>query len=114
MTRELLELAFQCHPSELVGPGTKRLLRRALAGDVPGVNLQRPDKGRSAPPRDMGPRRFAGEVPDLLAPVLAPGWPPDAEISYWDVFRTCQLVAFTRAFQSARAGSSAARLRETA
>src|SRR5205823_5088277 len=26
-TRELLELAFSCHPAELIGPGTKKLLR---------------------------------------------------------------------------------------
>ena len=57
VTRELLELGFECHPSELVGPGTKRLLRAALAGDVPAINLERPDKGRPrAPARERTPR----------------------------------------------------------
>lgn len=44
-TREVLELALECHPLELLGPLDKRLLRGALAGVVPGDVLQRPDKG---------------------------------------------------------------------
>jgi hypothetical protein len=54
--RAILELAFECHPRELVGPGTKRLLRAALKGDVPPMNLERADRGywttsdRSGPP----------------------------------------------------------------
>jgi len=43
--REVLELALECHPVELVGPGTKKPLRAALGGDVPARNLERPDKG---------------------------------------------------------------------
>lgn len=50
--RAVLELAFQCHPSELYGPGTKKILRRALAGMVPARYLERPDKGHwHRPPR---------------------------------------------------------------
>jgi hypothetical protein len=48
-TREALELAFSCHPRELLGPGTKRLLRDALRGDVPERNLSRADKGVGGP-----------------------------------------------------------------
>ncbi len=43
--REMLELAFQCHPHELLGPGPKRLLRDALGDDVPARNLLRSDAG---------------------------------------------------------------------
>jgi hypothetical protein len=43
--REVLELAYECHPAELYGPGTKRLLRAALDDDVPARNLYRADKG---------------------------------------------------------------------
>ncbi len=43
--REVLELAFQCHPSELLGPGRKRLLRAAVRDDVPARNLFRADNG---------------------------------------------------------------------
>jgi asparagine synthase (glutamine-hydrolysing) len=104
VTRDLLELGFECHPSELVGPGTKRLLRAALAGDVPTVNLDRPDKGHPGPAQDRAPRRWSGEIPGVLDAVLAPGWPPDREIDYWDLHRGRQLVGFARAFESARGG----------
>ncbi|HVF31396.1 MAG TPA: asparagine synthetase B family protein [Acidimicrobiales bacterium] len=43
--RRVLELAHRCHPVERLGPGRKKLLRRALAGDVPAHNLHRADKG---------------------------------------------------------------------
>lgn len=43
--REVLELAFHCHPSELLGPGPKRLLRIALEDDVPPRNLFRAHTG---------------------------------------------------------------------
>lgn len=44
-TRRVMELAIRCHPAELVGPDTKRLLRGALVHDVPHDNLFRVDKG---------------------------------------------------------------------
>ncbi|MEK6328660.1 MAG: asparagine synthase-related protein [Actinomycetota bacterium] len=104
VTRELLELGFECHPSELVGPGTKRLLRAALAADVPAVNLERPDKGRPRSPRGSEFRAWSGEIPGVLDAVLAPGWPPDGKIPYWDVHRGRQLVAFANAFERSRDG----------
>jgi hypothetical protein len=106
VTRELLELGFECHPSELVGPGTKRLLRAALAGDVPAVNLERPDKGRPGPHRGSGTRAWSGEIPGVLYPIFAPGWPPKGEIPYWDVHRGRQLVAFANAFERSQGGRS--------
>jgi asparagine synthetase B (glutamine-hydrolysing) len=48
-SRAMLELAFDCHPWELVGPGTKRLLREGLQGLVPPMNLQRQDRGHWGP-----------------------------------------------------------------
>jgi asparagine synthase (glutamine-hydrolysing) len=104
VTRELLELAFDCHPSELVGPGSKKLLRAGLAGDVPPVNLERPDKGRPGPTRaQYSPRRWSGEIPETLEAVFAPGWPPEQEIEYWDVFRTRQLVVLAKGVERLRA-----------
>lgn len=44
-TREVLELAFRSPARERLGPGTKKLLRRALAEDVPPRHLHRADKG---------------------------------------------------------------------
>jgi asparagine synthase (glutamine-hydrolysing) len=104
VTRELLELAFECHPSELVGPGTKRLLRAALSGDVPRTNLERSDKGRPGPSGVEDRRwRWSGEIPEALEAVLAPGWPPSHEIEYWDLFRTRQLVASVEGVERIRA-----------
>jgi hypothetical protein len=68
---------------------------------VPERNLQRPDKGRAPAEPGQGPRRWSGEIPAALGPVLAPGWPPDREIGYWDAFRTKQLVSFAEAFERA-------------
>ncbi len=102
VSRELLELAFELHPGELVGPGTKLLLRRALVGDVPAANLQRPDKGHpgNPPPRLSQPWR--GALPEALTSVLAADWPPPGELAYWDVFRARQLLAFANAYGRAR------------
>jgi asparagine synthetase B (glutamine-hydrolysing) len=73
-SKEVLELAFSCHPRELLGPGTKRLLREALRGDVPERNLSRADKGVG------GPRLHGATVeldPDIVASVetlIRPEW----------------------------------------
>ncbi|HUR41127.1 MAG TPA: asparagine synthetase B family protein [Verrucomicrobiae bacterium] len=45
LSRDVIELAMECHPSELIGPGTKRLLRGAVHEDVPHATLYRQDKG---------------------------------------------------------------------
>jgi asparagine synthetase B (glutamine-hydrolysing) len=45
LSRETIELTMECHPSELIGPDTKRLLRGALHNDVPHENLYRAEKG---------------------------------------------------------------------
>jgi asparagine synthetase B (glutamine-hydrolysing) len=73
-SREALELGFECHPSELVGPGIKKLLRAALVGDVPPQNLHRADRGHSpnAPQMIELP-----ELPDALSALFAR--PPTTE-----------------------------------
>jgi hypothetical protein len=43
--REAIELAFAVDSHELIGPGTKKLLKNALRADVPHLNLDRADKG---------------------------------------------------------------------
>ena len=78
-TREIFELTFACHPAELVGPETKKLLRAALKNDVPARNLNRLDKGgwgrfdpeRLAPPPEALP---AEPLPDEMLGVLNPAW----------------------------------------
>lgn len=51
--REILELAFECHPSELVGPGVKKLIRAALKDDVPPLNLYRPKQPWPSPAEEL-------------------------------------------------------------
>ena len=59
--REALELAFDVHPAERVGPGIKLLLKGAVKDDVPGRNLYRESSGTwpatddDVPPPTLGP-----------------------------------------------------------
>lgn len=62
MTREALDLAYRCHPRALIGPGTKRLLRAALEGDVPRSYLDRPKGG---PPVPVDPPQASWSPPPL-------------------------------------------------
>jgi asparagine synthetase B (glutamine-hydrolysing) len=79
--REMLELAFQCHPSELLGPGPKRLLRNALSEDVPARNLMRPDRGRWTGHHNEGHWVVERPLPASAARVVRTDWlpvpPPD-------------------------------------
>ena len=102
VTREVLELAFECHPSELVGPGSKRLLRDALREDVPALNLERPDKGTSPQAPDRVSRRWRGEIPGALEPILEPGWPPARGAPPSEIYRVTQMLVFLREFDKAR------------
>jgi hypothetical protein len=72
--REVIELAFRCHPEELVVPGTKKLLRRALHNDVPGRNLYRASKGAWGSHLKPAQCSWRKELPDLLAGVVRQDW----------------------------------------
>lgn len=77
--REALELAFECHPAELYGSGTKKLLRAALHDDVPSRNLYRTDKGRRDDALAKSMLSLQEPLPDEPLPqelegVLGPGW----------------------------------------
>jgi asparagine synthetase B (glutamine-hydrolysing) len=73
--RPVLELAYECHPAELVGPGTKRLLREALAGDVPARHLGRSDKGHWTRSGSSAPQvDWHTVIPEPLDGVLDPAW----------------------------------------
>ena len=74
--REVLELAFQCHPSELLGPGPKRLLREALREDVPSRNLLRPDRGLWSGHFDHGRWSVDGPLPATAKGVVRSDWLP--------------------------------------
>jgi asparagine synthetase B (glutamine-hydrolysing) len=70
--REVLELAFRCHPSELLGPGTKRILREALRNDVPARYLLREDKAVWRPHTVTARWRVNGALPAAAAPLVRP------------------------------------------
>ena len=75
--REMIELAFDCHPAELIGPGTKKLLRLALADDVPARNLHRTDKGCWGGYL-LSPVRLTwdADFTSLMSPVVMENWWP--------------------------------------
>ena len=103
MTRELLELAYAQHPDDMIGPGTKRLLRRSLASDVPTPSLYRPDKGsfsgRAAPSM---PWR-ASLDPELESIVVRDWFPtPPARVSCADATSLSQLAHFARSLRTLR------------
>jgi asparagine synthetase B (glutamine-hydrolysing) len=80
LTRGTIELASRCHPAEMVGPGTKRLLRGALVRDVPHDHLFRSDKGNfgydlEAVGRDPGALDLGNDrIWSPLESIVAPAW----------------------------------------
>ena len=109
--REVLELAFECHPAELYGPdpGAKKLLRAALHDDVPSRNLYRQDKGR----RDKAARELMqalqGPLPDQPLPeelegVLACEWmsDPPQVLDYWRFRCLSRLTLFVDSLRTRR------------
>lgn len=97
--RESIELTYACHPAELVGPRTKKILRRALKGDVPDRNLNRDDKGTWGEYLLRGDRnsfRWESSVPDCWSGVLRADWTPSPpkEIDFASAKRLTRLVVF--------------------
>lgn len=102
--REVLELAFQCHPAELIGPGYKKLLRAALRDDVPERNLNRQDKGGWGAYLGLGHTAWGTALPEALQAVVRPEWfpkPPSA-LDRFETFGLTQLVVFLSSVQTRR------------
>lgn len=93
-TRECQELAFQCHPTELLGPGKKKLLRAALGKDVPARYLQRPDKAMTAANPLMRPFAVERDLPASVRQVVREEWQPrpPADTSYAQVVGLLRLI----------------------
>lgn len=103
-TRRMLELAFRCHPTELFGPGTKKILRSALAGLVPPRYLERSDKGhwniQWRPPTD---RRLTTGLPDDVRALLRNEYPTQgAPPTVLEHRALSQLVLFSRKVREVR------------
>ena len=94
MTRSLIELGYAVHPDDVIGPGTKRLLRRALAGRVPTANLYRSDKDTQ--PNTKNSHLWSRRVPDALESLVRPEWfpHPPARIDNWDALGLWRAVRF--------------------
>jgi asparagine synthase (glutamine-hydrolysing) len=115
--REVLELAFECHPAELIGPGTKKLLRAALRNYVPAHNLQRPDKGVWGSYLDGVRLPWSAPLPAPLDSIVRPEWypRPPASVGYLEAAGLTQLVAFVDSLQARRRsrGLRAAQMQRT-
>ena len=104
--REVLELAFECHPVELVGPGTKKLLRAALRDDVPRRNLERQDKGQwGAYLRDVK-RTWDVPLPETLDPLVRSEWYPKPPrlLDLWEAFIFSEMIIFSHSLSTRRLG----------
>ena len=110
MTRSLIELAYSVHPDDTIGPGTKRLLRRALSGEVPTANLYRADKGTF--PNQDGTMIWNQRLPPELEGILRADWFPylPARINGRDALSLWRLVKFQNSVNTLRSGSKRAAL----
>lgn len=118
--REVLELAFECHPTELYGPGTKKLLRNALHADVPERNLQRPDKGGWGR-HDQSAHRVGGPLPEGVLPeelagVVGAEWlsQPPKEVDYWPLRCLTRLGIFVESLRARRRERNSVKSRDGA
>lgn len=95
--REVLELAFCCHPSEQLGPGTKKILRAALRDDVPEKNLKRQDKAHGPRPPEAT-IEWNRELDEQLQPIVRDDWfpAPPARVDQHDGIRLAALTQIAR------------------
>ncbi|MBI2865663.1 MAG: hypothetical protein HYX94_14035 [Chloroflexi bacterium] len=109
--REVLELAFACHPAELYGPGTKKLLRTAVSGDVPPRNLYRADKGgwgafltrsRESVQEPLPQEPLPVELEAVLAPQVL--LRTLESVGYWQFGCLTRLILFVESVRSRRFG----------
>jgi hypothetical protein len=112
VNRAALELAYSCHPQELLGPGhqTKRLLRSALDRDVPHRNLSRADKGTwDADKVDTLP--WDHSLPEGLEAVVRADWvaKAPAQVSPMDCMGLTQLLRSWSALDALRSQRASSR-----
>ncbi len=103
MSRALLELAFEAHPVEGLGWGTKRLIRTGFRGSVPAGLLARRDKGETGPPPEMDvpwPDRVPDELSAGLRVAQASSRPET--LGVWEALRLRALVNIVEALRIER------------
>jgi len=101
--REVLELAFRCHPRELLGPGPKRLLREALRDDVPARNLLRPDRGMWTGHHARGRWALDGALPAAADDVVRSDWVrhPPADVPFMQGYRLTAAIRVAKSLRDA-------------
>lgn len=102
-SRRMLDLAFHCHPSELLDRGGKTILRRALRGKVPSRYLDRQDKGHWNLSRRYPDRPLTAGLLDVLGPLLSDEYLRPGMLLNWQQHRQLgQIVLFTRLLRENR------------
>ncbi len=106
--REVLELAFESHPAELIGPGPKKLLRLALRHDTRAANLERPDRGRFGPEFTSTRHTRGYPLSDRLRPIVNDEWfDQQRTLAHFDAHGLQQLEQFAASLALHRARATA-------
>ena len=102
--REMIEMGFECHPTELIGPGPKKILRRALHHDVPAQNLYRPDKGHRGAYTGDNPVAWKKPLPAGFQSLVRPDWfpLPPGQMKRWEAEMLSRLDGFCTSLNSWR------------
>ena len=106
-TREMLEFSFRSHPRDLLGPGTKKLLRNAVAEEVPAENLLRRDRGAWHGASNDARCLWEAPLPKELDQILRDDWlPVPPEPIHWsEAAQLAQLAKFCDNLQRIRCGA---------
>jgi asparagine synthetase B (glutamine-hydrolysing) len=93
VNREMFELTYSCRGEELLGPKTKKLLRRALRDNVPRDNLYRSDKGGWGAGVQRPNVVWNSCLPSVLRPLVRGDWWSQVQhsVDFADANRLVQL-----------------------
>lgn len=105
-TREMLEFSFRSHPRDLLGPGTKKLLRGAVDGEVPAENLLRRDRGSWRGLSNQAQCLWEAPLSKGLDQILRDDWHPvPPEPIHWsEAAQLAQLAQFCDTLEYVRCG----------
>jgi asparagine synthetase B (glutamine-hydrolysing) len=107
-SRQALELGYACHTSELVGPGSKKLLRSALQREVPPEILGRTDRGFWGPALKEAVLPWSTPLEPELSSIIRDDWLPEppARVRFLDALALQALVNILAGLRTERLKSS--------